>query len=160
MALIKCEECGREVSDKAKTCPGCGAPVPQAEEEADIWTRMKSPRGNPQEVVVRGTDVGYEAEKLGYRLMMGVLALFLHPYFAFVGFYLLCLFIVAGMSSLAGEALGANIDNPPGWAIALILAAPIPLVYLLRNYVRTIMKWLLVALAVILMLNIVLWLFF
>lgn len=27
MALIKCEECGREVSEKASACPGCGAPV-------------------------------------------------------------------------------------------------------------------------------------
>lgn len=27
MALIKCPECGREISDKASTCLGCGAPV-------------------------------------------------------------------------------------------------------------------------------------
>jgi hypothetical protein len=27
MALIKCSECNREISDKAATCPGCGAPV-------------------------------------------------------------------------------------------------------------------------------------
>ena len=27
MALIKCTECGHEVSDKAQTCPNCGAPV-------------------------------------------------------------------------------------------------------------------------------------
>lgn len=27
MALNKCKECGGEVSDKAKTCPKCGAPV-------------------------------------------------------------------------------------------------------------------------------------
>lgn len=27
MALIKCPECGKEISDKAKTCPNCGAPV-------------------------------------------------------------------------------------------------------------------------------------
>ncbi|MGV8959712.1 MAG: hypothetical protein ACOH1V_04930 [Stenotrophomonas sp.] len=27
MALIKCGECGREVSNKAAACPGCGAPV-------------------------------------------------------------------------------------------------------------------------------------
>lgn len=27
MALIKCSECGKEISDKAKTCPNCGAPV-------------------------------------------------------------------------------------------------------------------------------------
>jgi membrane protein YdbS with pleckstrin-like domain len=27
MALIKCKECDREISEKATTCPGCGAPV-------------------------------------------------------------------------------------------------------------------------------------
>lgn len=27
MALIKCDECGKEVSDKAATCPNCGAPI-------------------------------------------------------------------------------------------------------------------------------------
>ncbi len=27
MALIKCPECGKEISDKAKTCPNCGSPV-------------------------------------------------------------------------------------------------------------------------------------
>lgn len=25
--MIKCKECGKEVSSSAKTCPGCGAPV-------------------------------------------------------------------------------------------------------------------------------------
>lgn len=27
MALIKCAECGRDVSDLAAACPGCGAPL-------------------------------------------------------------------------------------------------------------------------------------
>ena len=27
MALIKCEECGRDVSNKASACPGCGCPT-------------------------------------------------------------------------------------------------------------------------------------
>jgi hypothetical protein len=27
MALIKCKECGKEISDQAKTCPSCGAKV-------------------------------------------------------------------------------------------------------------------------------------
>ena len=27
MALIKCPECGKEVSDKAAACPNCGFPV-------------------------------------------------------------------------------------------------------------------------------------
>ena len=27
MALINCIECGKEISDKATTCPNCGAPI-------------------------------------------------------------------------------------------------------------------------------------
>lgn len=27
MALIKCKECGKEISDQAGTCPNCGCPV-------------------------------------------------------------------------------------------------------------------------------------
>ena len=27
MAMIKCPECGHQVSDKAKSCPNCGAPI-------------------------------------------------------------------------------------------------------------------------------------
>lgn len=27
MALIQCPECGKKVSDKAPTCPNCGAPI-------------------------------------------------------------------------------------------------------------------------------------
>ena len=27
MALTKCKECGKEISKKAKVCPGCGHPV-------------------------------------------------------------------------------------------------------------------------------------
>ena len=30
MALIKCSECGKEISDKASTCPNCGNPINQA----------------------------------------------------------------------------------------------------------------------------------
>ncbi len=27
MALMKCKECGNEVSNKAASCPKCGAPI-------------------------------------------------------------------------------------------------------------------------------------
>lgn len=27
MALINCKECSKEISDKAQTCPHCGAPI-------------------------------------------------------------------------------------------------------------------------------------
>lgn len=34
MALIKCPECGKEISDKAISCPGCGAPSKEAKAPA------------------------------------------------------------------------------------------------------------------------------
>lgn len=27
MALVRCKECGKEISDKASACPSCGAPM-------------------------------------------------------------------------------------------------------------------------------------
>ena len=27
MALIRCPECGKEISDKAEACPNCGYPI-------------------------------------------------------------------------------------------------------------------------------------
>lgn len=30
MALIKCPDCGKEVSSSAKNCPNCGAPIDTA----------------------------------------------------------------------------------------------------------------------------------
>lgn len=40
MTLIKCKECGQEVSDKAKSCPKCGAPVERMISCAECGTQM------------------------------------------------------------------------------------------------------------------------
>ena len=42
MALVKCEDCGRDVSDRAPACPNCGAPVSSIDE------------GKPDKVTVDG----------------------------------------------------------------------------------------------------------
>ena len=34
MALIQCHECGKEISEQAAACPGCGAPVKREEAQA------------------------------------------------------------------------------------------------------------------------------
>ena len=39
MALIKCGECGNEVSDKAGSCPGCGAPIASVATQEPIKVR-------------------------------------------------------------------------------------------------------------------------
>ena len=41
MALIKCPECGMEISDKASSCPNCGCPI--AEMSASGTVRIKMP---------------------------------------------------------------------------------------------------------------------
>lgn len=40
MALIKCEECGKEISDRANACPSCGNPINKSinEEEGRVIT--------------------------------------------------------------------------------------------------------------------------
>lgn len=38
MALIKCNECGKSISDAAKSCPGCGAPVPEKPRKRGLLT--------------------------------------------------------------------------------------------------------------------------
>ena len=43
MALIKCTECGQDISDKAKKCPQCGAPVERMVSCSECGTQM---RGN------------------------------------------------------------------------------------------------------------------
>lgn len=35
MSLIKCPECGKEISDKASSCPSCGYPINNIEVETE-----------------------------------------------------------------------------------------------------------------------------
>lgn len=38
MSLIKCKECGKEISDKAENCPHCGYPINKnAKNKTPFW---------------------------------------------------------------------------------------------------------------------------
>lgn len=48
MALIKCLECGKEISDKASACPNCGCPIESISSEGTVKIKvsvLKSPTG-------------------------------------------------------------------------------------------------------------------
>ena len=42
MAITKCQECGKEISDKAQTCPHCGAPVEEGAVSSKTAQSLKS----------------------------------------------------------------------------------------------------------------------
>lgn len=47
MAIIQCEECGREISDRAPACPHCGNPrVPQTFDAKPVEVRVVSRKQN------------------------------------------------------------------------------------------------------------------
>lgn len=140
MALIKCDECGRAVSSQAGSCPGCGAPMARSTPSPSLWESV-SQRSGPKEVVIRGTDVGYEAQKIGEKLTLALLALFLHPVFSFVGFWILCVVGIVHLAPVLGVSTRWN-DSPDWYPIAAAVVALVPTV-LLRRFVPRIMKWLL-----------------
>lgn len=44
--LMRCPDCGKEISVQAKACPGCGRPTNKAKEEEE--TAKRNNRGNVQ----------------------------------------------------------------------------------------------------------------
>ena len=57
MALIKCEECGREISDRANACVHCGCPISQ-----DAGKRVDNSRDD-LEVVKQSTNEFFDKNK-------------------------------------------------------------------------------------------------
>ena len=48
MAMIKCPECGKDVSDKAKSCPHCGCPIESLSPSGTVKIKvsvLKAPTG-------------------------------------------------------------------------------------------------------------------
>jgi hypothetical protein len=40
MAMVKCRECDKEVSSKAKTCPNCGVKNPQPQSKFNLYLKL------------------------------------------------------------------------------------------------------------------------
>ena len=53
MALIKCTECGRTVSDKAASCVGCGAPLERHTEVSQKPLPASAPPPTRKQLLVR-----------------------------------------------------------------------------------------------------------
>lgn len=58
MALIKCKECGRDVSNLASSCPNCGAPVISDDTNGIIHIKCNYINGSATRVKVYNYDTG------------------------------------------------------------------------------------------------------
>ncbi len=79
MSLIACAECGRQVSDKAASCPQCGAPILTGKTEATVTTQVTSRKFKLHQIIaVMALIVGFVtmivAETNGGRGFGGALA--------------------------------------------------------------------------------------
>lgn len=75
MALIQCPECGREISDKAPSCPYCGVPinVPPTEKKVKVtFSREKRLSGYAIYGIVKvdGADVGTASNGASFSAML------------------------------------------------------------------------------------------
>lgn len=66
MAMMECPECGKEVSDKAASCPNCGAPIAATPHGA-------ASAGREPDGVSRSTRSGGAWEAVGFLLIVAAI---------------------------------------------------------------------------------------
>ena len=62
MALITCPECGREISDQAQTCPGCGYPIGQKRIGPELGEQMTTEQITAEPAANSATDQAAPAD--------------------------------------------------------------------------------------------------
>lgn len=78
MALIKCGECGKEISDRATACPACGAPVGVPQAAAVTTTRAGGKwEGWGFVMIVAGLIATMSGTSWGVALLMAGFVVFL-----------------------------------------------------------------------------------
>lgn len=74
MSLIKCPECGKEVSDRANACPNCGYPIAELrprlvemreDDREELWKKIKSVLGIESSFIAKLDDIKEVIEKSG-----------------------------------------------------------------------------------------------
>ena len=88
MALIKCPECGKEISDKASACVNCGCPITQTEildnNDTESFPELPTNLGIGSQVVNWGGDaylsVNYQGKENFKSISYGDCTIYLHQY--------------------------------------------------------------------------------
>ncbi len=102
-----------------------------------------SGRRGAQEHGARIARVHDESRKLGENLMAIVVALFWHPYFSFLGFWIVCFGSLMALAPVIGVS-DKGLNNLPPWYGWSAAALPVVLAVLLRKIIPKLMKGLFV----------------
>lgn len=71
MALIKCPECGREVSSTARACPNCGAPISELSKvKVHFFRKRVFGEVNTGTIFVDGNLIGMASNGCSYEVML------------------------------------------------------------------------------------------
>lgn len=73
MALIKCNECGKQVSDKALSCPGCGNPLDEEKKAANTMAEVKPKPPRENKVMTPAPVVVVAPKSKGLAILLALL---------------------------------------------------------------------------------------
>ena len=77
MTLITCNDCGREISNKAASCPNCGAPTKWGKKQAKKERRKR--RGNVQGagclLIILAIVLGLTVVGIPFAIFIGIVGL-------------------------------------------------------------------------------------
>ena len=89
MALIKCSECGKEISDRARSCPHCGCPVEGTEELVDKIVVEKEAPEEKTEETKSGEIKPKEKKKLSKKGIIAIIVAIVVIAAAVIAYYVL-----------------------------------------------------------------------
>lgn len=112
MALVRCRECGREVSTEATACPHCGVPDPAPGPDSPLAPRSAATGGGPGARDYVGTSLT-TGERIVYSTRLHWIGLL--PGFVLMVVALVLAAIGFGYSTAAGVALLAVAIAIGGW---------------------------------------------
>lgn len=134
MALIKCSECGKEVSNKADSCPHCGNPITKkANTKYCEYCGDKMPANAEKCPHCYSDNIPRKKEKTNIcatlGLVFGLVAMFINP---------LALFGTAAvvLSCIGSVQIKNNGDKGTGYAIAGFILGFISIGYFVYNLMQ------------------------
>ena len=132
MAIIKCRECGKEYSDKAKSCPNCACPT-----RYNIRMEMEEPDGEEEDIFSEIKESELEDEESEY---LEIVRMPRKP-----SIIIPVLMTLAAIACVAFAVLNYTVimkdRNPVLMLILLIAAAAVLVVISIAFYLRRMKKY-------------------